>query len=53
MNSVKFSNTFNEAKEIAISIFEEYLKNDARYYVRLEPVIRDDIYKKFGYVEPR
>ena len=39
-----------EAKEIALTIFDEYLKYDARYQVRLDPAIRADLYKKFGYI---
>jgi hypothetical protein len=35
-----------------MQIFEEYLKTEARYYVRLEPNIRIELYKKFGQILP-
>ena len=52
LSSMTPRGNINEAKEIALTIFEEYLKYDARYYVRLEPTIRTELYKKFGYIMP-
>ena len=52
LSSITPRGNINEAKEIALTIFEEYLKYDARYYVRLEPAIRTELYKKFGYIMP-
>lgn len=37
-----------EAKLIAIKIFNEYLREDAEYRINIEPVAKTNIYKKFG-----
>lgn len=41
-------NYHEEAKNIAIGIFNEYLKTNARNRIEMEPALRCQIYKKFG-----
>ena len=38
----------DEPKKIAIAIFEEYLKKDAKNYISIPDLIICKIYKKFG-----
>ena len=37
-----------EAKNKAIEIFNEYLRDDAQYRINIDPVAKTNIYKKFG-----
>ena len=39
----------NQAKEIAIEIFDQYLQRNPEYFLPLKQEIRIEIYQKFGY----
>ena len=53
VNTQKMNAYYEEAKEVAVMIFEEYIKVDAKYSVKLDKqTVRLELYKKFGYVNP-